>query len=356
MLDLCIDARMAFSSGIGTCIRQLVPFFNRSPFRVTLLVDQAGHLWCNGIEQITFAAPIYSMKEQAFFPFKVPACDLFWSPHYNVPLLPIKARKRVVTIHDAYHLAASRTFSLPERMYAKGVMRAAWKRSDAVITSSLFSQNELLHYLGSPKALKVIPIAANPNHFKPVFDQKAREAVRRKYQLPQKFALFVGNLKPNKNLAGLLKAFSAPILSEWSLVIAGKSKGLRNVEKVAGKRVLTIGAVSEEDLPTLYSLSDLFIFPSLYEGFGLPPLEAMCCGCPTVVSERASLPEVCGDASVYVDPTNSEQFSAAIFKALSDKDLRTQLIAKGFERVKMFSWETTALRYLELFQKVCSNA
>ncbi|MBX7066582.1 MAG: glycosyltransferase family 4 protein [Parachlamydiales bacterium] len=314
MIDLCIDARMAFSSGIGTYIREIVPLLNEH-FRVVLLVDQLDREWCKGFDQILFNSPIYSIQEQLKYPFKVPKCDLFWSPHYNVPLLPIRAKKRIVTIHDACHLVFG---SFVEKTYARYVMKNAL-RADKVITVSYFSKQEIERFFEFGD-LTVIPIGVNTKRFHP---KEASEAVRQKYQLPEKFVLFVGSRKAHKNLERLKKV--------KDLVAVGP--GIRRVD--------------DEDLPVLYSMAEVFVFPSLYEGFGLPPLEAMSCGCPTAVSKAASIPEVCGDASVYFDPMNVEEIMQAIEKAK-----KREFVEKGLERVKRFDWKKTAEKHMRLFEEV----
>ncbi|OHD86133.1 MAG: hypothetical protein A3J39_09820 [Sulfuricurvum sp. RIFCSPHIGHO2_12_FULL_44_8] len=345
MIDLCIDARMAFFSGIGTCIRELVPYLNQPPFKAVLLVDHLDQAWCKGIEQILLRCPIYSIREQVMFPIKIPKCDLFWSPHYNIPLLPIKAKRRVVTIHDACHLALGKNLSLFARLYANRVMRWASYRSDQVITDSRFSAKELCHYLGNPRTeIRVIPVATNLKRFQ----RKRDPVIRDKYQLPEKFALFVGNLKPHKNLHGLAKAFTAASLPGWGLVLVGMNKQNEKIENA-----LILGKVPEEELPMLYSLAELLVFPSFYEGFGLPPLEAMSCGCPTVVSNAASIPEVCGEASLYFHPGRVEEMAAAIKRVALYQELRSRLVQKGFERVRQFDWGETARQYRSVFEEVC---
>lgn len=331
MIDLCIDARMAFSSGIGTYIREIVPFFQEPPFRTTLLVDEPDRPWCKGFEQIPFAAPIYSIQEQISYPLKIPRCDLFWSPHYNVPLCPIRASKRIATIHDACHLALG---SFAEKLYARIVMKRALRRSDRVITVSSFSRREIERFLG-PGPLEVIPIGVNRNRFQ---RQAPSEAVRQKYRLPDRFVLFVGNQKPHKNLSALQRAFARVHIPGLELVLVGKGT--------------PFGLVAEEDLPTLYSMAQAFLFPSLYEGFGLPPLEAMSCGCPSAVSRAASLPEVCGEASLYFDPTDEGQIAEAIQRIVTDSQTRDHLIERGFERIQHFNWTQSAQRHRKLLEEV----
>ena len=334
MADFCIDARMAFSSGIGTYIRQVVPLL--SDLRPILLVDRVDQEWCRGLEQILFSAPIYSAKEQLLYPSKIPKCDVFWSPHYNIPLLPIRAKKRVVTIHDACHLVWG-TFA--ERVYANIVMRHALHRSDRVLTESHFSANEIQRYLGR-RHVDTIPLAVR----REFFTRKVPcEGLRKKYQLPEKFVLFVGNRKPHKNIDGLMRAFSKVNIPGLGLVLAGKGHPM--------------GQISDDELPVLYSMAEMLVFPSLYEGFGLPPLEAMSCGCPTVVSKAASIPEVCGDASVYFDPEREEEMAEAIARVAMDAELKKKLIQHGLERVKLFSWEKTAyeMRISDWSSDVCSS-
>ena len=225
--------------------------------------------------------------------------------------------------------------------------------SDAIVTDSIFSRDEMLKYLGNPnKKIQIVPIGVNQSQFQRVIDPSALAALRNKYRLPEKFVLFVGNLKPHKNLSGLLSAFSQISDPQLALVIVGKGKELKHsCEIPSQKKVSFIGCVPDEDLVGLYSLADLFILPSFYEGFGLPPLEAMSCGCPTIVSNAASLPEVCADASYYVNPRSSQEIRYAITRVASDQALKSRLISCGYKRVKMFDWATTAQNYQRLFKQ-----
>ncbi|MGB7977818.1 MAG: glycosyltransferase family 1 protein [Chlamydiales bacterium] len=321
---------MAFSSGIGTYIREIVPYFLGSPFRTVLLVDQPGSPWCKEFDQIAFKAPVYSIREQLLYPLKIPSVDLFWSPHYNVPLLPIRAAKRIVTIHDVCHLALG---SGLQKFYAKSVMGFALRRSDKAITVSQFSKREIEKYLGLGP-LEMIPIGVNAARFS-AQSGSDWDLVRKKYRLPDRFVLFVGNNKPHKNLKRLARAFTQVNIPGLELVMAGQGT--------------PTGPVEERDLPVLYRMAEAFVFPSLYEGFGLPPLEAMASGCPTAVSRAASMPEVCGDGSLYFDPTNEEEMARAIREAVGN----LPLVERGFARVKQLNWEKTAASHIQVFEEVC---
>lgn len=352
--DLCIDARMASCSGIGTCIRQLVPFFNQDPFRVILLVQKNDPFWCKEIDQIVFDAKIYSIQEQLLFPFKIPSCDLFWSPHYNIPIFPIRAKKRIVTIHDVCHLALPDYLSKLEQFYSRFIMQQALCRSQKIATDSFFSKSEILHFLKEPKChIHVIPMAVDRSRFYKMTKNQNLENIQNKYRLPDQFILFVGNNKSHKNLSGLLRAFSEISTLQSKLVIVGRGVGLRNYfEKIEQKNVLYLGHIIDDDLPGLYNLAQILILPSFYEGFGLPPLEAMACGCPTIVSNCSSLPEVCGDASIYVNPYAIHEIRDAIIRVMNDQALKSKLIERGYEQIKNFDWAQTAQQYRVLFENL----
>jgi glycosyltransferase involved in cell wall biosynthesis len=360
-VDVCIDARMAFSSGIGTYIREVVSHFNCSPFRPVLLVDRLHQPWCSQFEQILFSSPIYSVKEQLAFPAKIPRCDLFFSPHYNVPLLPIRAKKRAVMIHDVFHLAFASQLRWYERFYAKYVIDQAVSRSDLILTNSEFSRREICKYtIGARDKIHPISCGVNRHIFQRENDPHRIQKIIQQFLLPSRYFLFVGNLKPHKNLKGLLFAMRK-LPSDVGLVILGKSEGMNYVDtgvsiyeqfpELKG-RVSWISSVTNEHLPVFYQLAEALVFPSYYEGFGLPPLEAMSCGCPVIVSHAASLPEVCGSAALYISPGNPKEISLAMKKIIADGECRKRLIEEGYKNVEKFKWETSVRKHLELFENL----
>ncbi len=281
--------------------------------------------------------------------------DLYFEPNF-IPI-NIKAKHIVATVCDF-------SFKLYPQWHPKDRItyfeNKFWKnieRADRIIVISNFIYEEAVNLFGFSKdRLKVIHCGFNNNVFNPFIPQGG-QSVKSKYNLPDNFILFVGSIEPRKNLENLIHAYinlDKDIRNEFKIVIVG-FKGWENKEfmNILNKyAVRYIGYVSEMELRELYTLATLFVFPSFYEGFGLPPLEAMACGCPVVVSNVASLPEVCGDAAYYVDPYSIESIADGMYKVLTDKGLRESLVRKGLERVKLFSWERCARETLKVFDEV----
>ena len=362
-MHLCVDARMYHASGIGTYLQNLLPALSES-LELTLLGDPGELAEVDG-RVIPTTIPIYSVAGLLRFSALVPRCDLFWSPHYNVPWLPVRAKARLVTIHDVFHLAHLRTLSLPQRGYATLAFRAAARLSSHIITVSEFSKAEIQRYLNVPDdRVSVIPNGVDHALFRPQTDEDQQHRVRRKYGLPTRWLLYVGNVKPHKNLITLVHAFAMlpESLSDRHLVIVGQRAGfitgdtelaqvLRNDPPLA-RRVHFTGFVEQADLPELYRLAELFVFPSKYEGFGLPPLEALACGCPVVVSDRASLPEICGAAADYADPDSAldlaEKITAALQRSPAERDRKIQL---GLERAQKYTWASSVAQHERLIRR-----
>lgn len=333
--SLCVDARMIDYSGIGTYLRNLLPFLEKD-FALTLLVKEK-----NG-SGIDFDCPIYTVKEQLLFPYKVPSCDLFWSPHYNVPLLPIRAKKRAVTIHDLCHLAMPEHFPLIKRVPASLLLKNALKRSSLILTVSEFSKREISKVL--PHKESKIHVVLNG-----IEKKKGELDIE---EIGSKFLLYVGNIKPHKNIGRLLKAFSR-LPPSYELVLAGRVS--MPIELLEAPRVRVLGEVSEGTCRFLYEKAEALIQPSLYEGFGLTPLEAMAFGCPVISSPEGGLKEACGDAAFYIDPLSVDSLYQGMKAVLEDEKERERLILAGFERIAQFSWQKAADKIKELFaQEIAS--
>ncbi len=374
-MHIVIDCRFVHHSGIGRYIREIVPRLLRKleGHRFTLLVSRREYdgffmQQCEAA-QAAFCyveAGMYSLREQWEIPLRVPSCDVFWSLHYNAPILPLRARKKMVTIHDMAHLAVPEGMSFAKRLYARLFFWNAAHSYDEVLTDSEFSQQEILRYENVQKEkVHVHCIAVNTGVYRPCTDKTKREKIRRRYGLPANYFLFVGNAKPNKNIRRMLEAYAVfreNSSEEIALAIVGKKDGLlTGVEGLdnlmdslgLGSSVCFTGFVADEDLPILYSAARAFVFPSLYEGFGLPPLEAMACGCPVIASDAASLPEVCGEAALYVNPYDIQDMAAKLQNLASSAQLADRLVNDGFRRVKNFSWDMAAASIGNRLENLC---
>lgn len=339
-MKIVLDARMLYFGGIGTYIRNIVHRLRHS-FEITLLSYEP-YL---DLPFIKMSSAIYSVGEQWELFRKIPSCDIFWSPHYNVPILPVPAKKRVVIIHDVFHLANKHKLSFCQRIYAEYMIRRAVLKSDLIITVSDFSRREIIKYTGLDKKIAVVHNGLDHGLFRPESPKEPMKPVD-----SFSYLLFVGNVKPHKNLQNALAAFNLiqERYPDLYFLIVGQKKNLitadHEVLRLAANnnRVIFTGLVQEKELPALYSQACAFLFPSLYEGFGLPPLEAQSCNCPVISSNVASLPEVCGDSVLYCDPSSVEDIAQKLMLLLDDEGLQTELTARGRENIKRFSWEKTA--------------
>ncbi len=364
---LVLDARKAFDSGIGTYVRNLIPYLMEE-FEVTLLGDPQ-RLVSFECTVLPLSAKTYSLADVYAPSLLAGRCDVFWTPHFNFPILAPKAKLKVATIHDLYHLRHWDRLSLPQKLYYKIFLPNLVKTTDMIFTISEFSKREIGHFFPSalPKMEK-IHLGIDFGHFRPDATALSREQVRKHYSLPEEFVLFVGNLKPNKNVMALLRSYhsilkQAPNLT-WKVVIVGQKEGFRIGDNEAvdfihqqglQDRVLFTGFVKEEDLPIVYQLATLFVFPSLYEGFGLPPLEAMACGCPVACSTSASLPEVCQDFAYYFDAREDESLKDLLLKLFSDKALREEKVSEASKWVKKYNWGLTAERHIRAIKEGLSR-
>jgi glycosyltransferase involved in cell wall biosynthesis len=282
--------------------------------------------------------------------------DLYFEPNF-IPL-DIKAKRIVTTVHDfSFQLFPEAHPKDRVRYFAKNFLRNI-RRSTHIITDSACTKAEAMEIL-QVSAEMITPIHLGVDHdvFK-IYDKDALESCRDEFGLPEKFVLFVGAREPRKNLDRLVGAYAElpeQIQNEFNLVLVGPrgwGKGDPSSRKKLGNRVIVLDYVETQTLALIYNLASIFVYPSLYEGFGLPPLEAMACGCPVVVSRAASLPEVCADAAYYVDPKDTQSIAEGMYKVLFEEELRRSLIEKGKARAGRFTWERTARETLAVFAEV----
>jgi glycosyltransferase involved in cell wall biosynthesis len=279
--------------------------------------------------------------------------DLYWEPNF-IPLENIKAKKIVTSVHD-FSFILYKDFHPKERIeyFEKNFFKNIY-RSDAIICFSEFTKREILERIDIPSdRVEVIYHGIDHN----LFQYKKNSDVN--FALPKKFILCVGSIEPRKNLINLLKAYNnldKKIKQEYKLILTG-FKGWQNQEIVSlisqNKDYIDyLGYISDEELVAVYNLATLFVYPSFYEGFGLPVLEAMACGTPVVCSNATSIPEVGGDAVVYCDPYNVDDITEKIEMLLNDEILQKDMIKKGLERAKQFTWEKSYKKHLEFFKNV----
>jgi glycosyltransferase involved in cell wall biosynthesis len=346
---LTIDVRMIQIGGVGTYIRQLVPRVAAAlgPNSISLIGDSKElktFPWSREpFHIIDCKAPIYSIREQVELPVKIPKeTTLFWSPHYNHPLL--YRGRLLVTVHDTFHLAMPEFVSgWHRRIYASVMFRAVRKKADGILCVSKFGKEQLQMFC--PQGRQSITVVYNG------VDRDWRGSSARPSPHPQPYFLFVGNVKPHKNLRRLLDAFALVNMNSCDLVIIGRQEGfitgdpeiVRHASRMK-QRVHFLGEIDHEDerLRHYYAGAEALVLPSLYESFGLPALEAMALGCPVIVSKIGGLPEVCGDAALYVNPYDVSDIAAQIERILTDRALRDRLKQMGMARAEQFDWDRTA--------------
>lgn len=268
----------------------------------------------------------------------------------------------VATIHDLSFEHLPDTFKRRSRAQLRLTVRRTARRAAQIITISEHSKRDIVETYGvAPERVTVTHLAAS-SHFRPVEDERELRRVRQRYGIEGDYILAVGSVQPRKNLARLVRAYSDLRRSRAQaklprLVVVGKlawlyEETLRAVDECGVREDVTFtGYVPEVDLPALYSGALCFAYPSFFEGFGLPPLEAMRCGTPVLVGDRTSLPEVVGDAGLLVDPFDANAISAALARLIDDAELRQDLRERGLTRAARFDWRETARRTLEVYQR-----
>lgn len=260
-------------------------------------------------------------------------------------------RNQIVTIHDAAFAANSQTFTRTFSIWYKIVSISLGKIAIKIITVSNFSKLELQKYCNILDK-KLTVIYEGKEH---ILRIKVDENILKKNDLsPRSFVLAVSNITPNKNFNSIIKAINLLGEVDFDIVIAGgtRPQAFRQIEKLSSKRIKYVGYVSDEELKALYKYAICFVYPSFYEGFGLPPLEAMTCGCPVIVSNTSALPEIFGDAALYCNPYSSEDIASKIQQLANNIDLQSSLKQKCLERAQQFSWEKCARETVSVIRNV----
>lgn len=301
------------------------------------------------------------MWDQFGFPRAARGADILHQPGFSTPLFHGRS-KVVVTSHDLVSLIYRDLPFWPTQYFGKW-MPFSHRFADHIIADSECTKRDLMRFLQIPEEIiTVVYLAADPS-FKPDNDAKKLAIVKEKFHIPGEYLIHVGNLVPRKNIDFLVRAFGriADKYPTVSLVIAGGKNWYQ--EKIAAEaarlgitdRVIFTGYVAEDELPVLLTGAAVAPFPSLYEGFGLPPLQAMQAGVPVISSNASSLPEVVGEAGLLLDPHDEEVWAQGLHKVLSSTELRNDLRTKGFARAKKFTWEKTARQTADIYQRVLGH-
>ncbi len=347
--SLCVDLRWIDKSGVGTYIKGIMPGIVERLGDVSIVglgdrarIEEFPWSRANNVQLIDCRSAPYSIAEQIQLPRAIPSgTNLFFSPYYTIPLL--YRGQLAVTVHDLSHRVVAEIVSNPKkRLYAQAMYRAVRKKASLIFTVSNFSKSELLRLTKGTHEDNVLPVHLG-------ISREWYEAPQLPPTRTRPYYVHVGNIKPYKNLSRLVEAFL--MVRErvpHDLVIVGQSEGLITGEsreffervKGASDRIHLTGFVSHLELLSLVGHAQALVMPSLYEGFGLPPLEAMAAGVPVAVANAASLPEVCGDAALYFDPLRVEDIAEKLVLVVTDTALRGRLTEKGLERSRLFTWDS----------------
>ena len=298
--------------------------------------------------------------EQTLYPqlIRKSGVDLLHSMHYTRPVkLPCAS---VVTFHDMTFFLYPELHTRAKRLFFPLAIRASARQADALTAVSESTRQDAIRVLGiSPEKITATQLGVDPT-FRPIKDAAIKRKIAEKYDLPERFILYVGLLEPRKNLPMLIRAYKRLIDGgeNFKLVLVGRygwmyEELLRQINNLDLEEMVHFtGYVSQEDLPLVYNLSSLFVYPTLYEGFGLPALEAMACGVPVITTDVSSLPEIVGEAGILVPVNNVEALYGAMIAVLGDEDLRRKMINKGIQRAAKFTWEQTAILTFQVYQQV----
>jgi glycosyltransferase involved in cell wall biosynthesis len=267
----------------------------------------------------------------------------------------------VITVHDIAHIRFPDLLNKSRQVYKRYILNLSIKMADVIIVDSCSTKRDIIEFFNiDEKKIRVVHLGVE-SRFQRISNV---EDYRTRKNLPSKIILHIGTLEPRKNVVTLINAFKKlreSGIKDYTLVIAGEKGWLykKIFEEIKSSNVeqsiILLGVVEDEDLPMLYNCADLFVFPTLYEGFGLPPLEAMACGIPVITSNTSSLPEVVGNAGIMVDPNNVESLSNAMYRVLQDKELRHRMSRDGLKRSKMFTWEKMASEVKKVYEETLSK-
>ncbi len=361
-MRIVIDARMikpGSMHGIARYVDNLLHNLKTKGFmhKFFVLVNANSPLeqmqWPSHIELVTIRSVWISLSEHWELPrvLRQLKADLFHAPSYVAPI--VTPCRMVMTIHDLNHMVLPQFYTPLHQLYYKFVVRNSIKRSRYILTVSNFSKDEIVRNLNLSPEKVFVTYNGVSARYRPVKDQEFLRYVRDIYELPEKFIFCLSNNKPHKNVQQLVRAYCYADIKIPLVLACPFDRNIIRIAESFGKKHLIYFTkfISEEHLPAVYSLTHLFVYPSTYEGFGLPPLEALSCGAPVVVARSSSLPEVVGDHAIFVNPYDYKAIAEALELGINDEELRKKLTAFGVEHARRFSWEAMTTQTLQIYER-----
>lgn len=313
--------------------------------------------WPAHMRLVTVKGTWFSLRQQWELPrlLRSLKADLLHAPSFMAPLAcPCRL---VMTIHDLNHMVLPQFYTPFHQFYYQVFVRGCVRRSEHILTVSQFSKDEIVrHFDISPERVHVTYNGVS-SHYRPVTDPDQLAYVRDLYELPERFVFCVSNNKPHKNVHQLVRAFCHSTVDIPLVLACPVDRNIIRIAENYGKKHLIYFSkfIDEEHLPSVYSMTHLFVYPSTYEGFGLPPLEALSCGAPVVVARSSSLPEVVGDSAIFTNPFDYQDIARALEIGVSDEPLRQKLSRLGVSHARRFSWKSMAEQTLAVY-RLCGVA
>lgn len=374
-MKISIDGRAATlyrGTGIGTYTYQLINNFNQIDFLndYTILIPEKSRLELR--LKSNFSISKSSDNNESNF-WKFTRCpntlenfkyDIYHSPQNGIGLAENTPCPSVITLHDIIPLKMPETVSDVFLKIFNEQLPKILNTANGIITVSEFSKHDICTTLNYPEDKVFVTHLAAEDIYRPLNKKHCKDFLRRKYNINDDFILYVGGFSPRKNILGLIEAFSlvkSKSSSPLKLVIIGRH-GLsyelykkRAIELNLDSSVIFPGFIEVDDMPMFYSASSMLVYPSFYEGFGLPPLESMACGTPVISSSLTSVPEVSGAASLLVNPSSIDDISSAILRVLNDKEFASELIKTGLIHSSKFNWKKTAYNTLDAYENILSS-